>query len=357
MLLTRRVALRLLVAGAFTCMSRASGQKGKASVIPTPPSDEEVLEAYYATDAKYKADPVPAPVRRDAAIAFVHTKMKSAPPPGKLRKLMRLAVFYYLHETAAAFAKVLTGSETGESEIARAALCLVALAWIGGPEQQVSAQPYYHRLQDRADVERDRNIMLEVVEAFGPREGMAYHRQWIQGGLVALQNRLRQQEAEGNISGARLTQQKIAALTEYLNLELARVDRAFAIRERIEKTMPTARQIPLLVAYSLATAADSTPQLSFWASMKLLGFEAGSQGQIALEFLKASSAVPTSDPRAILIRQRALRAAAYFGQVLPEADHVWLATQPDSGTDPLALRPLYYKVTATAFSFGRDPET
>jgi len=354
MLLTRRVALQILVAGVFTSISRANGQKGRASVIPTPPTDEEALAAYYATDAKYRADPVPAPVRRDPAVAFVNTRTSPATPPGKMRKLMRLAVFYDLHETAPAFTKVLTSSETEEADITQAALCLVALAWIGSPDQQGYAQSYYRRLQERADIERDRNTMLEVVEAFGGQDAMDSHRQWIQGGIVALEDRLRQQQALGDLSGARLTQQKINALSEYLHLELARVDRAFSIRARIEQTMPVARQIPPLVAYSLGTVADNTPQLSFWASMKLLRFDAGSYSQIASEFMKGSAALPASDPRANLVKERALRAAEFFGQPLPSPDQAWLAAQPDSGTDPLALRPLYYRSTGTSLLVGQD---
>ena len=117
------------------------------------------------------------------------------------------------------------------------------------------------------------------------------------------------------------------------------VDRAFSRRQRIDAMAPPA-QIQPLVAYSLSTLKESSPQLSYWASMRLLRLDAALRSQIAGEFLAASSAHSSDD----LIRARALRAAEYFGSALTEEDRKWLAGQTDTGTDPLALRPRYYKV-------------
>ncbi len=340
MLLPRRATQRLLAAVALTFI--ATAQKEKATTMPPTPHDEKILQAYYDADTKYRAAPVPTPLDRAAAITFVNTRANRATPPDKLRKLMRLAVFYNLQETAAAFSSVLTGSERQQPDVLRSALCLVALAWIGDPGQQANAERYYRMLQDRADIDRDKNIMLEVVGAFGPRVGTSYHRQWIQGGMVALQRRLLQEQADHNVPGAKLVQEKINALTEYLNIQLAFVDRAFSIRQRIEATAPPSGQIQPLVAYSLATMADSTPQLSNWASMRLLRLDATLRALIEREFYRASSGRAGANPGADLIRARALRAAEYFGYSLPEPDRAWLAGQPDTGTDPLVLRPGYY---------------
>ena len=102
--------------------------------------------------------------------------------------------------------------------------------------------------------------------------------------------------------------------------------------------MPPATQIQPLVAYALETLNDSTPELSFWASMRLLAFDAALRSNVAAEFSAAAAANAKDD----LIRARALRAAAYFGAALTESDHQWLEHQPDPGVDPLVLRPQRY---------------
>jgi hypothetical protein len=337
MLLPRRAALSWLAAGAFTFCAIA--QKRTPPMTSDARPDEKVLQAYYETAGKYHMSPVPTPLERASAITFVNNKANRATPPDEMRKLMRLAVFYDLRETAPAFSNVLTGRESQRADVLRSALCLVALAWIGDPGQQASAQEYYRGLQDRADVDLDRNLILEVVEAFGPREGTGSYRQWIQTRIADLQRRLRQEEAGNNIRGSKLVEEKINALTEHLNIQVALVDRAFSIRQRVEAS---GKQITLLVGYSLANIAESTPQLSFWASMRLLRMQETLRAQIAGEFYTAASVIGSADPGGNLVKVRALRAAEYFGYPLPELDRRWLTSQPDNGADPLVLRPQYY---------------
>lgn len=327
--LPRRTVLGLFAAGVFAL--RAKPQKGKRTMVPASTRDDERLQRYYDIQAKYHPDPVPAPLDRATAIAFVNARASRDTPLDKMRKLVRLAVFYNLQETAAAFNSALTGGERQPADVTRSALALVALAWIA---PQSRYQEYYHSLQDRANIDLHREIMLEVVEAFGPREGTGYHRQWIQGAIRSLESHLKQEQADQNIPAAKLSQEKINALTEYLNLQLARVDRTFAIRQRTEAAAPST-QIAPLVALSLATIPEATPQLSYWASMQLLRLASTSRDRIAAEFLSQATARLGQD----LVRARALRAAEFLGQVLPESDRQWLAGQPDTGTDPLVLRP------------------
>ena len=101
MLLPHRVALTVFAAAAFTM--GATVQKRTTTMTPAPPSDEQALQAYYETAAKYHPDPVPTPLDRAAAITFVNSRTNRATLPEKMRKLMRLAVFYDLHETARHF--------------------------------------------------------------------------------------------------------------------------------------------------------------------------------------------------------------------------------------------------------------
>jgi hypothetical protein len=305
-------------------------------MAPAQPPDEQRLQAYYDADTKYLQAPVPTPLDRATAVAFVNSHVSRDTPPGKMRKLMRLAVFYDLRETAAAFAGVLKGGESAPKDFVRSAMCLIALAWIGDAGQQTAARQYFHSLQQRADVEEQRDTMLEVVEAFGPSEGTGAHRQWIQSAIAVLESRLRQEEKNGNIPGMNLMREKINALTEYLNVQLPIVERALQIRQRIEAMQPADRQIQPLVTYALGTIAGSSPALSYWASMRLLRLEAAYRAGIGTAF--ANSAPSDND----LIRARALRAADYFGHPLSDTDQAWLATQPDSGIDSLARRPWKY---------------
>ena len=137
--------------------------------------------------------------------------------------------------------------------------------------------------------------------------------------------------------GATLMEEKANALTEYAAIQLVHADEAFALRARID-AMPPAGQIAPLVALSLSAVRESTPQLSYWASMRLLRLPAVLKPTIGEEFSLAAVAHAGDD----LVRARALRAAEYFGLTLAEAASKWLANQPDAGVDPLVLRPHYY---------------
>jgi hypothetical protein len=332
--MSRRIVLGWLGAGVLAF--GGPPQKRKQTMAPIPSHDDERLERYYDTATKYHPAPVPTPLERARAIAFVNSKVDRAAPPARLRKLMRLAVFYDLRETAGAFAALLTGGENQPEDIVRSALAVIALAWIGDPGQQGRAQGYYHALQDRANVDQQRDLMLEVVEAFGPREGTGYHRQWIQNSVAGLGERFRQANAAHDIPGAKLLQEKINALTEYLNIQLARVDRAFSLRQRIEAVdAPT--QVKPLVALSIANTPEATPPLSYWASMRLLRLGPIAGGRIAAEFSSQAAALARAGQE--FFGARALRAAEYFGYAPAEPDDQLLASQPDTLTDPLVLRP------------------
>ena len=305
-------------------------------MAPVPSHDDERLQRFYDTETKYHPAPVPTPLDRSRAIGFVSSKTNRGESPEKLRKLMRLAVFYDLRESAGAFSGMLTGGENQPEDVYRSALALIALAWIGDQGQQAQAQGYYHGLQDRADIDRQRDLMLEVVEGFGPREGTGYHRQWVQTSIAGLAERGRQAKAGHNVAGAKLAQEKTNALTEYLNLQLPRVDRAFSLRQRIEAVDPPT-QVKPLITLSLANTPEATTALSYWASMRLLRLGPNAAGPIAAEF--SSQATALARPGQELFRARALRATEFFGQALSEPDYDWLAGQPDTLTDPLVLRP------------------
>ena len=332
----RRSGLRRRVAGALVAALIAL--EGEGHMATALASDEETLQAYLAIEVKYHPAPVPTPLGRAAAVRFVTEHVSPAASPDRMRKLMRVAVFYDLRETAPAFAGGLTGSEASTGDLARSALAVVALAWIGTAQHQSAAQDAFHGLQRRADVLIHRDIMREVVEAFGPREGTGPHRQWVQSAIAALEAEMRRAEAAKDVAAANLADEKINALTEYLNVNLAAVDRVFAVRQRIDGMAPAAQVAPL-IDLAIGATPGTTPALSYWAAMRLLRMETY-RGRIA-ETFRASAAALTGDDRA-LFRARALRAAAYFGAALSDGERASLAAQPDPAVDPLVLRPDHY---------------
>lgn len=331
---SRRTALAWLAGSALGF--GATPQKGKPAMYPDPSRDAERLQRYLETDSKHNPSPVPTPLDRGRAVQLIGSETNPAAPPAKLRKLMRLAVFYDLRETAGSFAGLLGGGESEPEDIARSALALIALAWVGDPGQRARAQEYYHGLQDRADIDRQHDAMLEVVEAFGPREGTGYHRRWVQTAIGSLTEGLKSAQAGHNVAAAKLAQEKINGLTEYLNLQLTRVDRTFSLRQRIEAAdAPT--EVKPLVTLVLANTPEATPPLSYWAAMRLLRLGPVVGGQIAAEFSSQAAALTRADQQ--LYRARALRAAQFFGVAPAESDQEFLDSHPDTLTDPLVLRP------------------
>ena len=303
------------------------------------------LQTWLALDPKYRPTPVPTPLDRAVAVAFVNANVTRTTAVDRMRRLTALAVFYDLRDTAGAFAGVLTGNESAPDDVSRAALALIALAWIGSEAEQAEAQGYFHALQGRADPGLHRDLMLEVVEAFGPREGTAAHRQWIQSAIRALEAEQRRAESTKDVRAARLAEEKINALTEYLDAELGRVEREFERRREISAQDPS-RQVQPLVDLAVAAAPGSSPQLLHWSSMRLLRLPGALHPRIADEFRRRAAALASGDQA--LFRARALRAAEYFGANLSAAERQAAASEADAGIDPLVLRPNWFLATAPA---------
>src|SRR5262245_28330801 len=137
MLLTARCHRRPVFAlfNACALVSVATVHEGGRVMSAAQADDQLRLQNYYTAETKYQPTPVPTPLDRGAAVAFINANVTPTISPDRMRKLMRVAVFYNLGETAAAFRNVLTGRESAPTEIARAALAIIALAWIGSDEQ------------------------------------------------------------------------------------------------------------------------------------------------------------------------------------------------------------------------------
>jgi hypothetical protein len=322
----------------------ASAPGGKL-MSAVPPSDDQRLAAYLRADEKYHVAPVPTPIDRAVAVRFVNAAVAKA-DAAAMRKLERLVVFHNLRETGRTFVQVLQGTESSPTEFERSTLAVVAVAWIGDAPMIQSAQRYFGTLQRRTSVERNRHVMLEACLALGPSEGTAGHREWVGKEISNLESALARYQQQGQAREARMTQIRIDELQEYLLVEVGRADAALALRSRLEGSTPEVRAQQLAVLY-VGESSQATPEVSYWAGMTLVRVAAGGpsrRDRLADELLKLARARETPPPgqtqlEADLKRARALRAVELLGLPLDARERDWLDSQPDPGTDVLALRP------------------
>ncbi len=308
-----------------------------------PIPDQERLQGYLEADPKHEAAPIPVPVDRALAVRAITERVKPDLPPRELQKLVRLAVFYDLRETAPAFGSILKQGESKGEDFARSAQALIALAWIGDAPQWDYALRYYRALQERADPERDHDAMLAVCDALGPREGTDAHRQWVSVRLAKVERELAEAQQKKTPQENWLENRR-NELREYLAFTVRDVDRDNAGRLRIAGMPPEARPHYLAPLYMRDPDLPGISQnLSYWSAMTLIRLAvAGLRAPVGAEFARLAAKYGQAgdpQPQTGMLRARALRAMEFFGQQLDEPTKKWLAGQADSGVDLLAMRP------------------
>lgn len=316
-------------------------------MFPQGSNDQERLAKYLGAHPRLEVAPVPVPVDRSLAVRFIADEAPRASSLASFRKLVKLAVFYDLRETAPTFGGLLTQNERDSSAIARSALALIALAWIGDQRQWEYAQRYYRALTDRANPEKDRKELLAVCDALGTREGTAYHRQWVSARLARLQQELQSSRERKSPVPEAAVENRINELREHLAFAVTRVDQANNIRGRLEGMTPDGR-VPGLTALYLEDPdiAGITREMSDWAGLTLIRLAyqmSGLRNTIGLEMVKSAQKFAGKDgarrEEFDVLRARALRAAEFFGTALDQPAREWLSAQRDTGKDTLALRP------------------
>jgi len=309
-------------------------------------TDQDKLMAYLGTNPKYFATPVPAPLAKSVVVEFLSAQLKSPQSSESLRKLVRLAVFYDAREVAPGFEALLREHDREPVDTARAALAVTALAWIGDDQQKQKSQSYFESLLKGFPDQRHRNSMLEACAALGPREGTQPLRAWIQRGIAQLRSNLERHRQQKQADEAESSEDQIDELEEFIAVDIAAQDRANEIRKPIEGAPSADGVIPRIELLYIGDTPDATPRLSEWAAMELIRVADPTRNyraRIAAEFASISqryqSVQGKQRTQAALFGARSLRAAAFFGHQLNGSDSSWLAKQPDSGSDPLALRP------------------
>lgn len=310
-----------------------------------PLKDEERLALYLEAESKYFVVPILTPLDRTTAIRFVIEQVTLKQTVEKMRKLSRLAIFYNLKETAPVFGNLLQRNEQQLSDYQRSALAIIALAWIGDDKQRQAAQSYFHSLQDRANVQQLRDIMLEATDALGPAEGTGNHRRWVEAEVTRLNALAQQYQEQSKHNEEQGIQIQIDELEDHLHTKVVVVEKSNTVRQAL-LALPAETQLPRLATLYIGDTADATPELSFWSAMMLLRLaeQGGSMREnIAREFLHLAQQYERKDPQwqahIDLLRARCLRAVEYFAPPLVGPNHTWLLNQEDHGTDLLALRP------------------
>ena len=299
------------------------------------------LEAYAHADSKYNLLPIPTPIPKGVALAFVTRELPHVHGVDGTVQLSRLAVFYDLRETAGGFLALLKLGEPEPHDFLRSAAALSAVGWLGDADQFAKAAAYFSALAKRADLELHQGALLDTAYALGPRLGSEPLRQAVGAVIADLEATHRQQTQQG--AGVRqldILENRVARLQEFSKFELAALDKANALCKTIDD-LPPRTQIARLAELYLGDAPESTSRLGDWAAIRLLRID--SRPEIAAEFMALSKRYEKANPERQkeldASRARTLRAAGFFGAHLADPQRHWLAEREDAGADPLALRP------------------
>jgi hypothetical protein len=308
--------------------------------------DQDRLIGYLHANPKYFSVPVPTPLARSVVVDFLSAALKSPQPLETLRKLVRLAVFYDVREVAPEFDSLLAGHDREAGDTRRFALAIIALTWIGDDQQKLRAKNHFESLLKGFPDKSHRDRMLEACDALGPREGTQALRDWVARAIAQLNSNLERLRQQKQSDEAESSEDQIDELEEFIAVDLAAQDRTNTIRNSIDSRPSVDDVIPQIALLYIGDAPEATPPLSEWAGMKLVRLANPADNyrtRIAAQFVDISKRYQTAEEKqraqAILFRTRALRAAEFFGQKLDSANSSWLAAQPDSGIDSLALRP------------------
>ncbi len=304
-------------------------------------NDNARLEGYFHGESKYNVLPVPAPLDRALASAFVLRELPSALDPDAARKLSRLAIFHDLRDTADGFLRLLRLGEPTARDVGRSVAAITALVWIGDQAQTAAARQRYAELLRRDDVEEQRETLLDAAYALGPGEGSAALQQAISASVAGLRFRISELRPPKPVPIVENLESRIDRLGEFSAREIKALDRANGIRQEILADTNSASQISALVVLYLEIHPQATRRLAEWAAYRLLRVSDRSKaGVVLLEEAQRHDRKDEARQKELdLVHARALRAAAFLEASLTPETRIWLGTSRDNGTDLLALRP------------------
>jgi hypothetical protein len=321
--------------------------------FPTDLSTQQRVNAYLEADTRYAVAPVPAPIDPVTATAVALGNIQPGAEVERVMRLCRLCVLHELTETGAAWEKMLAGGELSPVAVARSAWSIVALAWLGTPEQKAKAAKYFPDLLERADPERSCEEMCVAADALNDPGLFDRIGAWIQQRADRLEADASRPEPGRPATVAQNLSIRADMLVQQKALFVPRAKRCVEIRLKVEALPPAAR-IPRLAGLYAQADDDWEPALAWSSACALMRlpwktdaegrrvWDHDTRGQIVDAFLGIARAHEQDDPeRPSLagIRWRALHAASYFLGVPTEPERVWLYSQTDYGTEIIVKRP------------------
>ncbi len=309
-------------------------------------STRNTLDDFLETELKYEIAPVPAHLDRNDVAEYVADALKrDALALDELQLTVRLAKFFGLRPAVADYAEAqLTGELAQEQlDIARIAVLIDAIAWLGSEDQRTGAHEQYDSVVQRANWTQDTEPLWQAAFELGTDRA----RESLQSAAAREASRVSErleavrESSETPVIDALENHQ--AALEEFAAVRMAALARANAVRNETNAE-PWPGRAASLVSLYLETADEATPELGRWAGFSIALDRANADRLKALrtqfvEAINETTADPDPDSEATLVRARALRAAILLGWQPDEDTLLWLAQLDDYGVDLLASRP------------------
>lgn len=310
------------------------------------PSTLERLDAYLEADTRYDVAPIPTPLERVVAEPVCISRIT---PGAELQVIERLAdatSFHDFRKTSPQWKAIIARPyESSPQDYRRSAAAIMALAWLGEPDERAHALNHYTGLLGRADPAKAQDSMAKSCWALAPADGAAGLRAWARREADRLGAELKHTDPNQAPGAVQTLESRQDMLMQFANLDTARLDRDFAARREIEAMPTPARARRLARMYARLDPAPS-PDLVWWAALtlnRLPALEPKAAEVIQAEFITIADSQKGEhgdlQPQFDAIRARSIRACRYFGGVSQPEDLIWAAKQPDPGTDLLVLRP------------------
>lgn len=345
------------------------------SILSKEPLDHQ-LEHFLGGEAKYYIIPVPTPLSKTAAALFLAQSIPLAESADKMRKLARLAAFYNVTEAAPMFIKVFGGLGRSDAS-ARWAAAISGAAWVGGPDDRSRIRESLPELLARADVFEDRAAIYDMFDAIGPepadpKSAATRLGQWLDAGITRFDLKIEDTRRLKGAEEAELVHAQKVTVEEYRTTNVPRLEGIGAQRVKLLALPSDEAKIKAMVPLAIAETPESGKEIQYWSSIMLLRL-GGTTDPVSFDPAAVSKGPPAEtdeakarrvnrqliagefhkdaisrrgkiederkQARQDLYRARSLRAAYYFGHAGEPEDRVWLGSQPDPGTDVLALRP------------------
>jgi hypothetical protein len=297
-------------------------------------------------ETHYKLAPIPAPIDVPTALPICLQHISPAKGPKTLAKLAGLTVLHDMTATAKSWMLVIERpTEVEAKDYDRSAQAVIALSWLGDDEQRSHAASYYTGMLARADPNTAQRPLSQACWAISPADRARGLRRWAEAEIDRLKADRARPSPARTPAQTRHIETRIDMVSQFANLEAARLDREFNLRRAADALPPIERAKHLVDIYCEVEPSGSA-EIVWWAAMSLARVPKADPDRLVVvseRFMSVARAhegdFAERQPEFDGTRAKALRGAIYFGAQPTEQEHVWLSEQADAGLDILVLRP------------------